>query len=200
MVAMPDRQRMTVEEYFAFDEASELKWEYLDGMVFEVYAMAGASPNHVRITNNAAFLLNSQLRDKGCEVFSSDLRVKLNAKTYAYPDVVVVCGKPEFGGHKDETLLNPTMIVEVLSPSTENYDRGGKAMHYRSLASLQEIVIISQDHPHIEVQTRQADGAWLLREMRHYNGSIELQSIGGVLALSEVYRNVEFPDAPTQPD
>ncbi len=200
MVAMPDRQSMTVEEYFAFDEASELKWEYLDGAVFEVYAMAGASPNHVRIVNNVGFLLNSHLRNKGCEVFSSDLRVKLSAKAYAYPDVVVVCGKPEFGGHKNETLLNPTVIIEVLSPSTENYDRGGKAMRYRSLPSLQEIVIIAQDHPYIEVQTRQEDGTWLLREMPHYNGSVELASVGCTLALSEVYLNVEFPDSPPQPD
>lgn len=200
MVAMPDRQRMTVEEYFAFDEASELKWEYLDGAVFEVYAMAGASPNHNTIVSNAGTSLAFQTRNSKCRVLIADQRVKLSAKAYAYPDVVVVCGKPEFGGHKNETLLNPTLIVEVLSPSTENYDRGGKAMRYRSLPSLQEIVIIAQDHPYIEVQTRQEDGTWLLREMPHYNGSVELASVGCTLALSEVYRNVEFPDSPPQPD
>ncbi len=198
MVAMPDRQQMTVEEYFAFDEASELKWEYLDGMVFEVYAMAGASPTHNTIVSNAGTSLAIQTRDKKCRVLIADQRVKMHARAYAYPDVVVVCGKPEFGGHKNETLLNPTLIVEVLSPSTAKYDQGQKFLQYQALASLQEYVLIWQDTPLIQRYTRGVDGNWNVAVS--IEGSFALESVGCTLELAEVYRNVEFPDSPPQPD
>ena len=147
MPAMP-KPLLTPEEYLARERRAETKSEYLRG---EVFAMAGASRAHNLIASNAAGELRQQLRDRPCEVYPSDMRVKVSPSgLYTYPDVTVVCGEPQFEDAEVDTLLNPKVLVEVLSPSTADYDRGGKFTHYRRLPSLQEYVLISQDRPLVE--------------------------------------------------
>jgi Uma2 family endonuclease len=189
MASLP-RQRYTPEQYLEIDRTSETKNEYFSG---EIVAMAGASPTHNRITLNVGSALNAQLRGTPCQPFANDLRVKsLATGSYMYPDVVVVCGRLELENTAPESLLNPTLIVEVLSPSTEVKDRGYKFAHYRRLDSLREYVLIAQHEPHIERYVRQPDGQWLLSEANDLNATIMLSSIGCTLALSDVYDRVEF--------
>src|SRR5206468_6110477 len=125
--------------------------------------------------------------------YSSDMKVRSSQEHYAYPDVTVVCGEAQFAGEEREVLLNPTLIVEVLSPSTEAWDRGGKFEQYRQRESLEEYVLIAQDRPHVERFTRQPDGQWLLTERNGLEASLPLSSIGCELSLSEVYRKVPLP-------
>ncbi|MCP4662549.1 MAG: Uma2 family endonuclease [bacterium] len=135
-------RKWTVEQYLAFERESETKHEYYDG---ETFAMAGASPAHNLISWNIAMALGPQVRSRGCFGFPADMRLRIPATgLYTYPDVVVVCGEPEFDQQRD-TLLNPTLIIEILSPSTEDYDRGRKFAHYRSLESLAAYLVIAQE-------------------------------------------------------
>ena len=178
------------EEYLAMERESEEKREYFNG---EVFAMGGASPNHVLIVTNVVAELRTQLKKRPCAVYSTDLRVKVTPTgLYTYPDVVVVCGKPEFDDQAKDTLTNPTLIVEVLSETTKDYDRGGKFEHYRALSSFMEYVLIAQDRPHIEHIIRQPDNRWLLSETNQMEETIELGSIGCTLSLSEVYDKVSL--------
>ena len=181
---------VTPEQYLALERQAETKSEYFAG---EIFAMAGASPEHSLISSNVLGDLWSQLREGPCTVYNSDMKVRSTQEHYAYPDVTVVCGEAQFGGEEREVLLNPTLIVEVLSPSTEAWDRGGKFEQYRQRESLQEYVLIAQDRPHVERFARQADGQWLLTEVNGLEAVLALPSIGGELALSEVYRKVTFP-------
>lgn len=189
MSAAPHR-RWTEEEYLAMERDSDTKHEYYQG---EVFAMAGASPNHDQIAGNTFAGLHSQMRKRDCRVYSSDIRLRVKTTgLYTYPDIKVVCGEPEFTNDKPQTLLNPTLIIEVLSPSTEQYDRGKKFQHYRRLASLQEYVLISQDNPRIERFLRQVDGTWVLKEAIGLEAVLELDSIQCTLELADVYEKVEF--------
>ncbi len=165
----------------------EGKCEFVDGQIF---AMVGASREHNLIGVNIASELRTQLKDRPCETYANDMRVKAaEAKGYHYPDIVVVCGKPEFeDGHLD-TLLNPTVLVEILSPSTEAYDRGGKFAAYRKIQSLHEYLLVSQAEPFIERYVRQGE-AWVLTETAGLEGLVNLDSIGCVLAMNEVYYSV----------
>jgi len=183
------RQRLTPAEYLEIERAAEFKSEFFAG---EMFAMAGASPPHVLITSNVNRELGTQFKNRPCRVYSSDLRVKVSATgLYTYPDVVVVCGEQRFDDERGDTLLNPTLIVEVLSPTTETYDRGEKFDHYSQLESLQEYVMIAQDRPRVERYVRQPGGQdWLLTVVRHAQGSISLPSIGCELSLAEVYDRV----------
>jgi Uma2 family endonuclease len=186
-MASEPKQRVTVEQYLGVERKAETKSEYLDG---EIFAMAGASRKHNRIVLNVAFVLDGQVKDRGCEVFASEMRVHVPATgLYTYPDVVVACGEPQFEDAEVDTLLNPILIAEVLSPSTESYDRGTKFGHYRTLSSLSEYVVIAQDSVHVEHWVRQRDG-WLLTETERIEDSIELPSIGARLALRDVYDRV----------
>lgn len=178
--------KMTPAEYLAFERAQiDTKHEYLNG---QITAMGGASMAHSVITGNVSASLHRQLRGRGCRVMSSDMRVHIPATgLYTYPDITVLCGEPMLQDDQFDTLLNPSVIFEVLSSSTEAYDRGDKFGHYRSIESLQTYVLISQNKPHIEVYERQDNGCWMLREARDLNSQIDIASITCVLDLSEVY-------------
>jgi Uma2 family endonuclease len=189
MPALP-KIRYTPEEYLAIDRQAPFKSEYHAG---EIFAMAGASEEHNIITINLTVALASQLRGGPCRPFAADMRVRVGpADLYAYPDVVVVCGERRFADEQRDVLLNPSVIVEVLSPGTEGYDRGDKFAGYQHLESLQEYLLVAQDRPHVEQYTRQADGRWLLSEATHLEAVIHLSSLGADLALSEVYADVNF--------
>jgi Uma2 family endonuclease len=192
MVALPQKMRMTEAEYLEFERKSESKHEFIDG---EVFAMSGASRAHNLISIQTAALLISQVRGKNCEVYASDMRVKISKRQYVYPDVIVVCGEVKLSDDKFDNLLNPTVIIEVLSDSTEAYDRGLKFKNYRQLASLQEYVLIAQDKPSIERFVRQPDGMWGIsaNDAEGLDSSVELTSIGCTLYLAEVYDHVVFP-------
>jgi Uma2 family endonuclease len=185
-MASEAHRRLTVEAYLALERQSETRNEYLNG---EMFAMTGASRRHNRIALNVAMTLDRQLAGRGCEVFVSDMRVQVSAgHHFTYPDVVVACGEPRFTDGEVDTLLNPSLIVEVLSASTERYDRGAKFASYRTLPSLAEYVLISQDRVHVEHFVRQGSGAWLLTETDVREDSVELPSIGCALALTDIYQ------------
>ena len=189
MSSLPKSQ-FTPEEYLAIDRQSEHKNEYFDG---EIFAMTGASRKHNLISINVATSLNSQLADRDCEVYASDMRVKVSPTGLCtYPDVVVVCGEPQFEDKEIDTLLNPTAILEVLSKTTEGYDRGDKFEHYRSIESLSEVMLIAQDKHHVEHYKRQEGSQWILTETNSLQDRIKLTSINCELALSDVYKKVSI--------
>ncbi len=182
------------DEYLAIDRASETKYEMLH---HEIYSMAGASGNHNRITFNVNGTMGVQLRGKPCSGFSSDMRLKIRRGTYYYPDITVVCGDTEIvkDSYKD-TLLNPTLVVEVLSPSTADFDQTKKFADYRTLSSLQEVVFISQDVRRIARYLRGENGDWLFREITQRGETIDLSSIGCTLAVDDVYDKVDIEEDP----
>ncbi|MFV2069010.1 MAG: Uma2 family endonuclease [Pirellulales bacterium] len=180
--------RLTPAQYLALERSAEIKGEHFDGQVF---AMVEASREHNLIVGNLVGELREKLRGGPCEVYPSDMRVKVDATgLYTYPDVVVVCDQPRFEDEHRDTLLNPTLLIEVLSESTEKYDRGKKSGHYRQLAWLQEYVLVSQYEPHIEHYARQDEGHWLLSEALGQEASIALPAVGARLLLSEIYARV----------
>ncbi|HLG15857.1 MAG TPA: Uma2 family endonuclease [Blastocatellia bacterium] len=188
-MSLPRRKR-TAEEYLAIDRHSDYKNEYFNG---DVFAMTGASRKHNLISLNVASSLNGQLADRDCEVYASDMRVKVRPTgLYTYPDVVVVCGVPQFEDEEVDTLLNPIVIIEVLSKTTEGYDRGDKCEHYRLIESLVEVVLIAQDKYHAEHYARQADNQWLLSETNSLDDVIRLRSINCEISLTDVYRKVSL--------
>ncbi|MFN8372185.1 MAG: Uma2 family endonuclease [Anaerolineae bacterium] len=191
MSAMPDPKHWTVEAYLAFEATSEIKHEYFDG---EIYAMAGASPNHNRISGSTYAAVYSQLRKRPCDVFGSDQRVRVNDIHYVYPDLSIVCGTPEFDTSNPPSLLNPTILIEVLSPSTEDDDRGRKDDDYRALPGLREFLFIAQDRCHIIHYVRQTEHQWLLTDVLSLDAVLELKSIHCTLALADVYEKVTFDD------
>lgn len=181
--------RMTPEEYLEAERAAETKSEYFAG---EVFAMAGAGESHNLVVANLIVSLGTQLRKRPCRVYPSDLRVLVSETgLYTYPDVVVVCGEPRFLDEKRDTLLNPTLLVEVLSDATEAYDRGKKFEHYRRIDSLQEYVLVSPTEPRVERFLRQEGGTWLFSEAAGLEATADLPSIGCALPLAEVYEKVE---------
>ena len=183
------------EDYLALEREAATKSEYVDG---EIFAMAGASEEHSLLTLNIGAAIHMALRGRPCKVYVSDMRVKVSPTgMYTYPDVVAVCGKARLEDAKFDTLLNPTVIIEVLSPSTEGYDRGAKFAHYRRLESLQEYLLVAQDAVHLEHYVRQADGRWLLSEANRLQDEIHLPAIDCRLSLAEVYDKTEIPTEPT---
>jgi Uma2 family endonuclease len=187
-VSVKKPKKISEAQYLKMERAAEFKSELRDG---RAYAMAGASERHNLITGNTFVSLHNQLRGRPCRVYPSDMRVKAAAVGfYTYPDISVVCGRPEFTDDTRDTLLNPTVIVEVLSPSTADYDRGEKFERYRQLPSLSEYLLVSQTRPLVEHYVRQPDGKWLLTEYRELSDVVELPSIGCRLALAEIYEQV----------
>lgn len=185
MVTAVPQKGLTYDEYVARERGSEVKHEFVAG---ELFAMAGAKRAHNLITVNISTSLSAQLRERPCLVFSPDMRIRTRDDVGAYPDVSALCGRPELGAGEDE-LLNPTLIVEVLSESTERYDRGEKFEHYQTIPSLQEYVLASSSKPRLEVFTRQADGSWVLRA--YGPGEVaKLTSLGVELAVEDAYRKV----------
>ncbi|MDE0681777.1 MAG: Uma2 family endonuclease [Candidatus Poribacteria bacterium] len=179
---------LTPEEYLAFERKATTKHEYLNG---QIVAMSGASFAHNFLTMNVANQLYNQLIGGECQVAASDMRVKATQTgSYFYPDVVVVCGEPRAEDDTFDTLLNSTLIVEILSPSTETYDRGEKFEHYQQIASLKDYLLISQDKVHIEHYCRQGAG-WLQTESQGLEEVLPLLSIDCELRLEDVYRRVE---------
>ena len=181
---------LTPAEYLVLERKATTKSEYLNG---RVYAMVGASREHNLIAVNMASELHGQLRERPCETYINDMRVKIApAGLYTYPDVVVVCEKPRFEDADLDTLLNPTVLIEVLSPSTEAYDRGEKFAHYRQLESLREYLLVAQNRVCVERYFRQG-AQWLLTEFSVRDDEIDLVSIGCQLSLRAIYAKVEFP-------
>ena len=179
---------ITPEEYLALERKAEYKSEYLNG---EIFAMTGASRKHNIIATNIVVSLGNQLKGRPCELYVSEMRVKVDAVgLYTYPDVAVVCGEPKLEDKYFDTLLNPTVLIEILSKSTERYDRIAKSDYYRRLTSLAEHLLIAQEQYRIEQYTRQSDGDWLLTETHSLEGVVDLQSINCSLALRDVYDKV----------
>jgi Uma2 family endonuclease len=178
----------TPEEYLALERAAEYKSEYLDGVI---YAMAGASEPHNIIASNINRHLGNSFEDRPCLVYTSDMKIRAS-DLYAYPDVVAVCGSREFADDKRDTLLNPTVIVEVLSPFTERYDREEKFDHYRQVPSLTDYVLVAQDQMRVEYFTRHPDG-WLITTLTTPDAMLNPPSLGCVLSLAAIYKNVDFP-------
>ncbi len=187
-------ERMLTElEYLDQERRAENRSEFYHG---QIYAMAGASRAHNLIMVNLTRELSQQLKGRPCEVYSSDMKVKVKPSgLYTYPDVTVVCGEPRFDDAQNDILLNPKIIIEVLSPSTEACDRGDKFEHYRRLASLSDYILVSQHRCRIEHFSRQADGRWLLVEVNDLQADLALDSIGCALPLAEIYERVVFESA-----
>jgi Uma2 family endonuclease len=187
--------RLTPEEYLALDRAAEIRSEYYNG---QMYAMSGASHRHGIVTHNIGVLLDGTLADQPCFITASDLRVRVQpGGLYAYPDIVVVCEPPQYADNEADTLLNPMLLFEVLSPSTERYDRVFKWAQYQTIPSLREYVLVSQFEPRIQVFRPQAGGEWQFMEFAGLDGTCRLESLGCDLPLSRVYRNVTFGAAET---
>ena len=180
---------LTSAEYLALERKATTKSEYLNG---RVYAMVGASREHNLIAVNMASELHGQLRERPCETYINDMRVKVApAGLYTYPDVVVVCENPRFEDDDLDTLLNPTVLIEILSPSTEAYDRGEKFAYYRQLESLREYLLVAQNRVCVERYFRQG-AQWLLTEFSALDDEIDLVSISCQLSLRAIYAKVEF--------
>jgi len=178
------------EEYLRRERQAEHKSEYLNG---EIFAMGGASEAHNLIAGNIFGELRPQLRERPCRAYISDMRVKVRSNgLYTYPDVVVVCGEPEFEDEEVDTLLNPTILIEVLSRSTERYDRIAKTSYYRTMDSLSEHMLVAQDEIRLEQYVRQPNGQWLLSEYVTLDAVVTLPSIDCTLRLSDVYDRITF--------
>ena len=191
-MALQTKRLISPEEYLAIERSAQYKSEYLHG---EMFAMVGASRGHNLIVTNSVAELRQQLKKRPCQIYANDMRVKVSPTgLYTYPDIIVVCGKDRFDDSHKDTLLNPTVIIEVLSDSTEGYDRGKKFEHYRKLESLQEYVLIAQNKTHVERHLRQPDNQWLLMETDDLQSNIRLTSIQCELALAEIYDQVEIEE------
>jgi Uma2 family endonuclease len=184
------RTYLTPEQYLALERKSDTKHEYDRGRII---AMAGASREHNLIVLNLGSELRNLLRDRECEAYTGDMRVRVEAGLYVYPDVAVACGEPRFEGGEVDTLLNPTLIVEVLSPSTERRDRGRKFHQYRTIESLQQYVMVAQDEVRVECYTRR-QAEWAFVEIDQMDATLRLESIGCEVSVREIYAKVKFPD------
>ena len=190
-------QKYKLEEYFELERESEEKWEFWDG---NVWCMSGASEPHERIVSNTLVHLRALL-GRRCSVYASNLRVLVPVyPPYRYPDLTVICGERQIekmGGL--DVLTNPQMIVEVLSPSTERFDRGDKFLYYKSIPNLQEYLLIAPARPYLSLFTKQGENEWVNRDADKLESAITLPTFGIDLLLSEVYLDVEFPE-PEFPD
>jgi len=205
--------RFTVEEYLAFERASDERHEYLDGVIYAMagsaspQAMAGESEDHGTICMNLSVSLGSQLRGTPCRAFSKDTKVRCGPYRshtreglYAYPDLVVVCSPSQYHDQARDVLLNPTVIVEVLSPSTEAFDRGEKFRRYRAwLPTLTDYVLVAQDRPVIDHYHRGDDALWTLRTLEGLEARLRLEGIGCTVPLADMYERIVFPQAEGDP-
>lgn len=181
---------LTPEQYLEIERKAEYKSEYFNG---EMFAMAGAKEAHNLVAIHIARELDQQLRSRPCRAYPSDMRVRVSpGGLYTYPDVIALCGEPRFLDDQRDTLLNPGLIVEVLSPSTEAYDRGRKFESYKSIDSLSEYLLVAADRVHADLYTRQVDGRWLLTSADKLEDSLTLESVGAELKLADLYEKVEF--------
>lgn len=196
----------TVEEYLAMERASEVRHEYLDG---EIYEMSGESISHGRISTNLVAELRNRLRGKACDVLSKDTKVRsgwlprprrMMKGLFSYPDVIIVCGAPQFHGEHTDILLNPNVIIEVLSDATEAFDRGEKFYRYRThLESLTDYMLVAQNRAFVDHYTKQGNGIWMLTSVEGLERSLNIASIDCALPLAEIYERVEFPPEISDP-
>jgi Uma2 family endonuclease len=183
---------LTPEEYLTWERKQPFKNEYHNG---QIIAMSGASRAHNLVTMNVANQLYNQLVDQECEVYANEMRVRTNPTvSYFYPDVAVVCGEPRFEDNTFDTLLNPIVLIGVLSPSTQAYDRGEKFKHYQQLTSLREYILVSQDEVCVE-HYRQQETQWKPIEFRSLENVLSLTSIDCEVSLDDIYRRVEFRES-----
>ena len=184
---------ITPEEYLVRERAAPTKSEYYRG---EMSALAGATREHILILGNLVYELKGRLMSRDCEVYSNDMRVLISATgLYTYPDVVVVCGEPILADQHMDILTNPLLIIEILSESTQDYDRGGKFHQYMRIPSLQEYLTISQTEMLVDHAVRQPDGGWLVREIGPENPTVSLTSIAIQLDLADIYRKVPLTNS-----
>jgi Uma2 family endonuclease len=195
MSAQP-QPRLTPEEYLELDRASPYRNEYFDG---RMYAMAGGTHRQSVVISNLARELGNALKKRPCLISVADARVRTSGRLYTYSDVAVVCGPPKFADDRKDTLLNPVLVIEVLSPSTEAHDRGLKFGQYRQLESLVEYALVSQEEPRVEIFRRQPSGDWLLSESTGLDASCRFASVDCSIALAEIYDKVTFDEGPTAP-
>ena len=190
MVANP-KERFTLSEYIEFDKTSEERWEYFDGIVV---SMSGGSLTHNRIARNLTTSLTNKLEGHGCEVLATDMRIKVpKAPPYRYADVMVVSEEPVIESIQGlDVLVNPRLIVEILSESTEAYDRGKKFLSYQSIDSFEEYLQVAQDKPYVTHYVRQADGSWLRTDIEGIDSEIDLVTIPCRIILSEIYAFLQF--------
>lgn len=193
MAANP-KERFTIEEYIDFDKNSEERWEYFDGFLV---TLSGGTLTHNRIARNLTTGLTNRLAGGGCEVLPADMRIKVpKAPPYRYADVVVVCGEPVIESIQGlDVLVNPTLIIEILSESTEAYDRGKKFNSYQSIDSFMEYLLVAQDRPYVTHYVRQADGAWLRSDIEGLDREVELVTIPCSIPMSEIYAFIGFETA-----
>ena len=190
MLVQSKSKTYTLDEYRALEEKAEFRSEYDDG---EILPMSGGTIDHNRIVRNFVSILNTAFRQKPYEVFTSDLRVWIPQHRKAtYPDVMVIAGDPVFNDNRSDEILNPGLIVEVLSKSTEGYDRGDKFLYYRSIPEFKEYLLVSQGEYFIEHYRKTGEGQWLLQEYRESEKEIVLESVGVSLVVKDVYEGVKF--------
>ena len=190
MSSVPAVKYKSVEEYLEMEEKSLEKNEYYQG---EIFAMAGASINHNQIVSNALVDIGQFLRGKNCRIFPSDLKVHIEANSlYTYPDLSVICDKPQFWNERTDTILNPSVIMEVLSPATKDYDHGAKFTLYRDIPSLKEYILISSTEMRLEQYIRQSANEWKFIEYKAAMETVFIPTIDYRTALQEFYRNVDF--------
>lgn len=183
-------QKFTVAEYLAMEETAEYRSEYFEG---EIFAMSGGTGNHSRIAVDTMNSLSRQLSNGSCEVFDSTLKIRIqNSMAYFYPDLSVVCGGAEFEDESELILKNPILIVEVLSKSTEAFDRGKKFHRYKQITSFREYVLISQDEPHVDISFKTDEGIWQLDSYEGLDAEMELRSLGVKVRLADIYGRVKF--------
>jgi Uma2 family endonuclease len=196
MGAVP-KKKLTEAEYLAIENAAEFKSEFYDGVMYPLHwdgvtAMAGANPHHNRIKENLVVDLGSLIKKGPCQSYSSDQRVRLtDTGMYAYPDIVVVCDPPQFAEDDPNTLVNPQIVIEVLSPSTEGYDRGFKFARYRRQGSLREMIFVTQDEVRVERHVRQPDGSWVLTDFNDPAGEFELGTVPVRIPMADIYRGTD---------
>ena len=190
---------LTAEEYLAFERDADIRHEFLDG---EIFAMAGESISHSRICYNLLGESHNKLKGSSCEGLSPNMKVRTSAASlFAYPDLTIVCGKPQLHDSKKDVLTNPKVIFEVLSPSTEKYDRTTKFLRYRmGNETLSDYILVSQDRPFVEHFCKQSDGNWLYRSFAGIEDVLDIQSVGIELSLTEIYNRVELIDEPDETD
>ena len=189
-MAAPVLKHISASDYLELERSSKEKHELFQG---KIIAMAGASISHNRIVSNAIGNLNNFLKGKGCEVFPSDLRVHIpTSESFTYPDVTIICGKPEMVDDKQDTIKNPTIIIEVMSPSTEQYDRGTKFFYYMQIPTLHEYMLIDSTKVFAQTIRKQTDDSWKFDELKNENDQLTFTSIAHQILLKEIYENVVF--------
>lgn len=187
-----ETKSFTPEEYLEFEREAKERHEFVDGRIIK---MAGESLSHSRICVNLTTEFGSQLRRKNCEALSPNMKVRTTTKSlFAYPDLTVVCGEPKFHDTKTDVLINPTVVFEVLSPSTERYDRGDKFQYYKNeTPSLIDYILVSQDQTLVEQFTNRTDGTWIYRSFEKLEDLLRIESIECEVSLQDIYLRVEFP-------